>query len=133
MTKGNVENMDCKKAGYSKSNLGGTQAGVLWKTCNSETSPAMFGTHWTAEAPVPMTATFLPFLVKNTIFHNYLFFIRNFFSVITVILCLYYIFSIVNTILSYSEDALPIIDIKNSLILNKKWFLTVPISTIFSS
>ena len=109
MTKGNVENMDCKKAGYSKSNLGGTQAGVLWKTCNSETSPAMFGTHWTAEAPVPMTATFLPFLVQNTIFHNYLFFylqiIRNFFSVITVILYLYYIFSIVNTIPSYSEDA----------------------------
>ena len=74
MTKGNVENIDCKMAGYSKSNLGGTQAGVLWKTCNSETSPAMFGTHWTAEAPVPMTATFLPFLVQNTIFHNHLFF-----------------------------------------------------------
>ena len=128
MTKGNVENIDCKKAGYSKSNLGGTQAGVLWKTCNSETSPAMFGTHWTAEAPVPMTATFLPFLVKNTIFHNYLFFIRNFFSVITVILCLYYIFSIVNTIPNYSEDALPIMYIKNCLICNKKWFLLCQLS-----
>ena len=103
MTKGNVENIDCKKAGYSKSNLGGTQAGVLWKTCNSETSPAMFGTHWTAEAPVPMTATFLPFLVQNTIFHNYLFFylqiignlVLDDYSAV-ILLYLYYIFSIVN-------------------------------------
>ena len=32
------------------------------------------------------------------------------------------------TIPNYSEDALPIKDKKNSLILNKKWFLPVPMS-----
>src|SRR3954466_15215362 len=35
--------------------------GVRWNSVSSPTAGAIFGTNWTALAPVPITATFLPF------------------------------------------------------------------------
>jgi hypothetical protein len=37
-----------------------TDEGVRWKTYSSSQARARCGTHWTAVAPVPMTATRLP-------------------------------------------------------------------------
>ncbi|GAA3420958.1 hypothetical protein GCM10018952_66020 [Streptosporangium vulgare] len=47
-----------------KSGLGWIQGGVRWKTCRRETRSAIRGTNWTADAPVPMTATRFP--VRST-------------------------------------------------------------------
>ncbi len=44
----------------SRSSRGSTQPGVRWKTVIAATWGWMAGTIWTAEAPVPMTATRLP-------------------------------------------------------------------------
>jgi hypothetical protein len=44
----------------SRSSRGSTQPGVRWKTVIAATSGWMAGTIWTADEPVPMTATRLP-------------------------------------------------------------------------
>ena len=48
----------------ARSALGRHQIGVRWKTVRCATFSAMVGMIWTADAPVPMTATRLP--VRST-------------------------------------------------------------------
>ncbi len=45
---------------YSRSKRGRIHGAVRWYTSSRPTVPAMAGTIWMAEAPVPMTATRLP-------------------------------------------------------------------------